>query len=104
MILCKIYCSTSITSNFRIVAIGDIHGNYDTLLMDLFQSNITTAPSSCEWKSQRHSSTNLSTILVQMGDVVDRKANAWSAWKCLKHLQNTAAQFNSRVVRLIGSK
>lgn len=83
----------------RVIAIGDIHGSYDGLLTDLFAANITTAPTACEWKSQ-----DVSTLLVQMGDMVDRGPGALESLECLRHLQATAADFNSKVVRLLGSK
>lgn len=83
----------------RVIAIGDIHGSYDGLLADLFAANITTAPTACEWKSQV-----VSTLLVQMGDMVDRGPGALESLECLRHLQATAADFNSKVVRLLGSK
>lgn len=83
----------------RVIAIGDIHGSFDGLLTDLFAANITTAPTACEWKAQE-----VPTLLVQMGDMVDRGPGALESLECLRHLQATASDFNSKVVRLLGSK
>lgn len=83
----------------RIIAIGDIHGSYDGLLQDLFAANITTSTEGCDWKRQ-----DVPTLLVQMGDMVDRGPGALESLECLRHLQATAADFNSKVVRLLGSK
>jgi hypothetical protein len=82
----------------RIVAIGDVHGSLDGLRTDLFHANITMFKDKCEWKNQQ-----VGTLLVQVGDIVDRGPNALEAWLCLDHLQKTAHTFNSKVVRLIGS-
>ena len=43
------------------------------------------------------------TILVQVGDIVDRGPSALEAFLCLKHLQKTAPEFNGEVVRLFGN-
>ena len=43
------------------------------------------------------------TLLVQMGDIVDRGNGSFEAWNCLRHLQSTASQYNAQVIRLIGS-
>jgi hypothetical protein len=82
----------------RIVAIGDVHGSLDGLRTDLFHANITMFKDKCEWKNQQ-----VGTLLVQVGDIVDRGQNTLEAWLCLDHLQKTAHIFNSKVVRLIGS-
>ena len=39
-------------SSLRIVALGDVHGHYSTMMTDLFLANITVSDSTCEWKSQ----------------------------------------------------
>jgi hypothetical protein len=83
----------------RVISIGDVHGSSDGLMIDLFNSNITTSLDSCEWKEQP-----ISTLLVQMGDIVDRGAGAYEAWKCLRKLQSNAHLHSSKVVRLLGSE
>lgn len=93
-------CSTlsDAASENRIIAIGDVHGSYDGLLEDLFAANITKSITSCEWKHQE-----TPTVLVQMGDMVDRGAGALEALECLRLLQSTASHHNAEVVRLLGS-
>lgn len=93
-------CSTlsDAASENRIIAIGDVHGSYDGLLEDLFAANVTKSITSCEWKHQE-----TPTVLVQMGDMVDRGAGALEALECLRHLQSTASQHNAEVVRLLGN-
>lgn len=84
----------------RIVALGDIHGAYDIMLEDLYDAKIIKSRTSCEWKQQEDDG----VVLVQQGDIVDRGAKAWEALQCLRHLQKEAHKYNSKVVRLIGSK
>lgn len=87
------------SDNRRLVAIGDVHGSYSGLLDVLYGSSITISRERCEWKHQ-----NKGTVLVQVGDLVDRGPNAWEAFQCLRFLQQTADSYNSKVVRLVGSK
>lgn len=47
-----IYIYSAETSSFRIVALGDVHGHYSIMLIDLYLANITVSDSTCEWKSQ----------------------------------------------------
>ena len=48
--------------------------------------------------------TTVMTLLVQMGDIVDRGNGSTLAWRCIRHLQSSAAQYNGQVVRILGSK
>ena len=92
--------------NKRIISIGDIHGSYVGLLEILYYANITTSIDKCEWKSQDLNINNNysnNTLLVQVGDIVDRGPGATESQNCLKYLQSTASSFNSKVVRLLGS-
>ncbi|RYY77525.1 hypothetical protein EON63_18585 [archaeon] len=93
-------CSVApVVSDHRVIAIGDIHGSYTGLLEDLYYSNITRGRNECVWKEQ-----STKTVLVQMGDLVDRGPGALEALKCLRKLQREASKFNGEVVRLLGSK
>jgi predicted MPP superfamily phosphohydrolase len=83
----------------RLIAIGDIHGAYNGMLLNFYQSGITVSKSSCEWRNQ-----STPTVLVQTGDVVDRGPGVFEAFKCLRKLQSEAAFYNSKVVRLLGSE
>lgn len=62
----------------RLVAIGDIHGSYASLLASLHAARVTTSPSECEWTAQINP-----VVLIQVGDVVDRGAETLECWKCL---------------------
>lgn len=83
----------------RIVVVGDVHGAYDGLLEVLYHANITADKSSCVWKKQP-----VKTLLVQVGDLVDRGPGALESFACLRKLQTEASKFNGTVVRLLGSK
>ncbi len=82
----------------RIVVIGDVHGSDDALLELLYASNCTISKNECIWREQEHS-----TLLVQMGDIVDRGPGSLAAWNCMRHLSATASK-NAQIVRLLGSK
>lgn len=84
----------------KIIAIGDVHGAYKGLLEVLHASKITKSPDGCEWADQDAEG----VILVQQGDLVDRGPQSLEALTCLRHLQKEADKYNSKVVRLIGSK
>ena len=81
----------------RTVVIGDVHGTAFGLFELLYEANITSSIEHCEWKNQPAEG----TLLVQVGDIVDRGHQAFQAWVCLEHLQSTAPA-GSSVVRLIG--
>ncbi len=95
---CSLFGDGDNVAENRVIAIGDIHGSYDGLLEDLFAANITSSLQSCQWKKQE-----TTTLLVQMGDMVDRGAGALESLECLRHLQSTASDNNAQVVRLLGS-
>ena len=80
----------------RIIAIGDIHGNYESFLKILYFANITIDPFHCKW-----SDSVKPTLLVQLGDLPDRGLHSLEAFKCLKDLQQSSAEFNSKVIRLV---
>mmetsp|Transcript_25384 Transcript_25384/g.42311 ORF Transcript_25384/g.42311 Transcript_25384/m.42311 type:complete len:492 (-) Transcript_25384:70-1545(-) len=83
----------------RIIAIGDVHGSYEGLLELLYYSNITTSMEECAWKDQPEGG----TLLVQMGDIVDRGSQSWEAFTCLRNLQQHAILHHSKVVRILGN-
>ena len=89
--------------NRRVIAIGDVHGSYTGLLDLLYNANITVSRDQCNWREQGDKS-DQGVILVQVGDIVDRGPQAWEAFACLRSLQKQAPLYNSKVVRLIGSK
>ena len=72
----------------RIVAIGDIHGDYGALTEVLEAAGVSK---DCEWIGDE-------TLVVQMGDIVDRGLDADKANACLARLQEKGS-----VVRLTGN-
>jgi hypothetical protein len=89
-------CNSISEIDHKFVAIGDIHGSWETFQKILIGANITNGVS-CEWLPQSRGVT-----LIQMGDVVDRGAGATESWQCLDKLQDTAPE-NCKVIRLIGN-
>ena len=82
----------------RVIGIGDLHGSLDGLQDILFSANITISKDSCLfWNPSARD-----TIVVQVGDIVDRGEYAAEAWFCLEELQRNPPQ-GSKVVRLVGN-
>jgi hypothetical protein len=86
--------------NKRIVTIGDVHGTDKGLREVLYEAKITKSIDSCEWRDNNE---DYETVLIQVGDIVDRGAGALEAWECLDNLQNTAKSGKEKVIRLIGN-
>lgn len=82
----------------RIVTIGDVHGSLLGLQEDLFFANVTTSLDSCEWRPEA-----VDTVVVQVGDIVDRGSQAIEAWRCLNKLQDSNVPDGSSIVRLVGN-
>ncbi len=81
----------------RVIVIGDVHGSGNNLRQVLLNANITNSiEGTCEWKLD-----SVPTLLVQIGDIVDRGAQATEAWTCLDELQDSAPE-GSEVVRILG--
>ena len=79
----------------RLVAVGDVHGDYEALADVLSAAKIANA--SCgAW-------TGGDAILVQMGDVADRGRDVAKANACLRRLQRLAPEAGGRVIRLVGN-
>lgn len=89
-------CDSILPLDHKYIAIGDIHGSWETFQKILIAANITNNDS-CEWLPQSRGVT-----LIQMGDVVDRGAGATESWKCLDKLQETTPS-NCNLIRLIGN-
>lgn len=83
----------------RVFVIGDIHGSYDALKQILVRANISTAQQPCHWRDGL-----MQTLLIQVGDLVDRGLHSLECIECLEALQKTASKaVGSHVVRLIGN-
>jgi metallophosphoesterase superfamily enzyme len=85
------------SSNSRIIVLGDVHGSLNGVKEILYKANVTKSPLTCKWKANI---TN--TILVQVGDIVDRGPQALESWKCFEKLQQTSVD-NNVVIRLLGN-
>lgn len=84
----------------RIVVIGDVHGESVGFKQNLYSAGIIGDPaqSICEWVPQAAPG----TVLIQVGDIVDRGPDAIGAWNCIKALQHSAPD-GSSVIRLVGN-
>lgn len=83
-------------SDVRIVVIGDLHGDLDALGDVLEAAGLVDGEDRCEWKGDN------SSMLVQLGDVVDRGPNSPGVTECLSRLQRSAPSPQS-VARLSGN-
>ena len=79
----------------RIIAIGDVHGCIEGLIEVLIESNIIVS-SDCVWNPNSND-----TLLIQMGDIVDRGNSSIHVWRCLDRLQTTLPN-GAEFIRLIG--
>src|ERR1051326_5260570 len=78
----------------RVVAIGDVHGDFDDFVVILQHAGLIDA--------NRHWS-GRNTTLVQTGDVVDRGPKTRAALDLLMQLQKEAPHQNGRVIPLLGN-
>lgn len=102
------YFQNNIIIKERLVVIGDIHGSIDGLLDILFEANITATPTLCTWREfdEWNDAYSIKTVIVQVGDVVDRGHGAKEAWDCLEKLQiesNNPYFKHGSVIRLLGN-
>lgn len=78
----------------RVVAIGDIHGDLKSLITSLILSGIINK--SLNWIASN-------TLLIQLGDVVDRGSHALQIYKLFDKLRSQAPSFGGRFVGLLGN-
>lgn len=78
----------------KIVAVGDIHGDYDNFIKILKATGIVD--DELHWKAGK-------THFVQTGDVIDRGLEAKKAYDLLMRLEKEAEQAGGRVHFLIGN-
>lgn len=78
----------------RVVAIGDIHGDFDAFVGILQRAGLVD--SSGHWAAHN-------VTFVQLGDIVDRGPKSRQALDLLMELQKEAPRMNSHVVQLIGN-
>jgi hypothetical protein len=78
----------------RIVAVGDVHGEYDGFVSILRQAGVINE--SLEWTGGR-------TTLVQTGDMTDRGKDVRKVFDLMMKLEREAPRRNGRVVVLLGN-
>lgn len=78
----------------RIVAVGDLHGDYDAWAAIARQSGLTDAKG--KWTGGK-------ATLVQLGDVVDRGPDSLKIIRHLMKLQREAAKKGGKVITLVGN-
>jgi len=84
----------------RIVVVGDVHGSSDGLREVLVAAGVISGGgvAGCA-----RLATAADTVVVQLGDLVDRGPNATAAWDCLDELQATSGGVVRGLVRLVGN-
>ena len=78
----------------KIIAIGDLHGDYDAFLALMSQAGLIDAKG--HWSGKQ-------TTFVQMGDVVDRGPKSRDIILHLQRLQKEASHAGGKVIALIGN-
>lgn len=78
----------------KIIAIGDLHGDYDAFLALMSQAGLIDAKG--HWSGKQ-------TTLVQLGDVVDRGPKSRDIILHLQRLQKEASHAGGKVIALIGN-
>ena len=88
-------CATAQTSTpERIIAIGDLHGDYDAFEAILFDAGLIDNRK--RWSGGK-------TILIQTGDVPDRGPDSLRIIKKLQELQKRAPRKGGQVITLVGN-
>jgi len=80
----------------RIIAVGDVHGDYDNFITILKQPEIKIIDDALQWIGGK-------THLVQIGDVMDRGNEAKRIFDLLKRLEKEAEAAGGKVHVLIGN-
>ena len=92
--LCLAVAAHAAGNPHRIVAIGDLHGDYAAYLEIVKAAGVADAKG--RW-------TGRDTVLVQMGDVPDRGPDTRKIIEHLQKLQAAAARAGGKVVTLVGN-
>ncbi len=82
------------TQTSRIIAIGDIHGNFEAFRQ--IAVGLDLVDDALEWRAE-------DTVLVQIGDVCDRGEESRQVYECLMRWQADADRFRSSVHFLLGN-
>jgi hypothetical protein len=81
-------------SSFRLIAHGDVHGHLDEFKENLLNAGLIDKNNS--WIGDN-------SILVQLGDVIDRGPQSLEVLAFLDQLQQQANSFSSSVIRIFGN-
>lgn len=80
----------------RIVAVGDLHGDYHNFIKILKDPEIKIINDDLHWIAGK-------THLVQIGDVMDRGPDAWRIFELLRELEKEAEEAGGKVHMLLGN-
>ncbi|OII70953.1 uncharacterized protein cubi_03251 [Cryptosporidium ubiquitum] len=78
----------------RVLVIGDIHGDLKSLITSLFLSGVIN--NNLDWIAKN-------TLLIQLGDVVDRGSHALQIYKLFNKLRSQAPSLGGKFVGLLGN-
>ncbi|KAJ9072778.1 hypothetical protein DSO57_1023708 [Entomophthora muscae] len=88
-------CLLGVVSGLKVVAIGDLHGDYDTALKTYRMAEIVD--------EEGHWMGGSELTVVQTGDVLDRGDDTIKLFRWIMQLQNEAAQAGGTMVQLLGN-
>lgn len=80
--------------NIRVIAIGDVHGEYETFQLILLNAKLIDL--SGNWKGGN-------AILVQTGDMIDRGLKSIESVEYIRSIQEQAIKSGGKVIRLLGN-
>jgi hypothetical protein len=87
----------------RIIAVGDVHGDLSALINLLVSAKVMAIPESMEEALSNPKWIGGETILVQMGDILDRGPNELACMRLLSSLSRQALERDGKVVCLFGN-
>lgn len=87
----------------RIIAVGDVHGDLSALISLLVAAKVMAIPETMEEALTNPRWIGRDTILVQMGDILDRGPNELACMRLLSNLSRQALQNDGKVVCLYGN-
>lgn len=91
----SVLCLLGLARGLRVVAVGDLHGDYDTALEAYRIAGIVD--------KEGHWAGGSDLTVVQTGDVLDRGPDTIRLFRWIMQLQGEAAQAGGAVVQLLGN-
>ncbi|KAI9289302.1 Metallo-dependent phosphatase-like protein [Umbelopsis sp. AD052] len=95
LLLASVVLPATCQDPIRIVAVADLHGDYDNSLSVLQMADIVN--DKAQWIGGNN------TIFVQTGDVVDRGADTIRLYDMMQRLRNEAREAGSQAIPLLGN-